>query len=109
MSARSRSLRRLALAILARPQCVLLRWSRSLSFVEHVGTQSFEVKMSITNLRISRKLALGFACVLLVVAIMSGTLFVALQLANAAAKLNGVATTILDKLDQGAAALFDAA
>ncbi len=54
--------------------------------------------MSLSNLAIVRKLSLGFACVLIAVAVMSGTLFLTLKTLNDAAALNEKSYAVVDDL-----------
>ena len=61
----------------------------------------------LTNLKISRKLALGFAAVLAVVLGMSAALFFALQSIDAASALNSQSSDMLNDVDNALEGAFD--
>src|SRR5581483_264452 len=63
--------------------------------------------MWFSNLRLSRKFALGFACVLLSVGTTSALLFRTLRAVEASAQLNIVSNDVLDEVDRAVAAVFD--
>ena len=55
--------------------------------------------MTLANMKIGRKLGVGFACVLLVVAAMSLTLFTTLKSLHAAAEVNAASYQAVDDVD----------
>ncbi|SEC67874.1 methyl-accepting chemotaxis protein [Rhizobiales bacterium GAS191] len=63
--------------------------------------------MSLSNLSVSRKLAAGFACVLVAVAIMCAALFGVLSSLDAAARLNTDTNNVTYEVDRIIGALFD--
>lgn len=63
--------------------------------------------MTLANLNIARKLSVGFACVLVAVAVMSAALFTTLKSLNAAAETNSASYIVVDDLDLAIAAVHE--
>ncbi|WP_036264487.1 methyl-accepting chemotaxis protein [Methylocapsa aurea] len=63
--------------------------------------------MSLSNLAIVRKLGVGFACVLVAVALMSGTLFLILKSLDAAAVVNKKSYAVVEDLERALNAVSD--
>ncbi len=63
--------------------------------------------MTLASLSIARKLSIGFACVLLTVAVMSAALFISLNALGAAADLNSKSYHAVDDLNQAIAAVYE--
>ncbi|VFU09106.1 Chemoreceptor McpA [Methylocella tundrae] len=61
--------------------------------------------MTLANLSIGRKLSVGFACVLVAVAVMSVALFTTFRSLNAAAEVNSTSYRVVDQIDLASDAL----
>jgi len=63
--------------------------------------------MTLASLNIARKLSIGFACVLLTVAMMSAALLVSLNALGEASDLNSTSHLAVDDLGQAIAAVYE--